>query len=177
MGVTLHWIWLTENRIRRRAIFQEWEFEEKEENDKEAAEKDILNPERRRYFCDTLKQAMVGKLKDAIADYAQHEYTGCKIDHPSQKYHDLCLWTSPTDWIVEYGYDEAALSCLDIYEIIQEWDSLLWSEKTRGLRDLSPREAVEAYKTGFFSETIKTHTEVILVPTKNGDFWKQKLLQ
>ena len=112
---------------------------------------------------------MVGKLKDAIADYAQHEYTGCKIDHPSQKYHDLCLWTSPSDWIVEYGYDEAALSCLDIYEIIQEWDSLLWSEKTRGLRDLSPREAVEAYKTGCFSETIKTDTEVILVPTKNGE--------
>ena len=56
------------------------------------------------------------------------------------------LWTfllpfcSPTEWIVDYGYDEAALSCLDIYKIIQEWDSLLWSENIRGLRDLSPRE-------------------------------------
>ena len=41
-------------------------------------------------------------------------------------------------------FDKTALSCIDIYEIIPEWDSLLWSEKTRGLRDLSPREAVEA---------------------------------
>ena len=63
---------------------------------------------------------MVGKLKDAIAEYARHECTGCRIDYPSQKNHDLCLWTSPTDWIVNYGYEEAALSCLDIYEIIQE---------------------------------------------------------
>ena len=79
-------------------IFQEWDyFEQKENDDEEAAEKDILTPERRGYIHDTLKQAMVGKLKDAIADYARHESTGCKIDHPSQKYHDLCLWTSPTD--------------------------------------------------------------------------------
>ena len=69
-------------------IFQEWDFEE---NDEEAAEKDILTPERRRYICSTLKTAMVGKLKDALADYARHECTGCKKDHPSQKYHDLCL--------------------------------------------------------------------------------------
>ena len=116
-------------------VFQEWEFEQKKEDDEEAAEKDILTPERRRYICNTLKQAVVGKLKDAITDYARHECTGCRIDHPSQKYHDLCLWTSPADWIVDYGYDEAALSCLDIYKIIKEWDSLLWLNKTRGLRD------------------------------------------
>ena len=56
----------------------------------------------------------------------------------------ICVYGPPTDWIVDFGYDEAALSCLDIYEIIQEWNSILWLDKTGGLRDLSPREAVEA---------------------------------
>ena len=121
---------------------------------------------------------MVGKLKDAIADYARHECTGCRIDHPSQKYHDLCLWTAPTDWIVDYGYDEAALSCLDIYEIIQEWDSLLWLEKTRRLRDLSPREAVEAYKNWMFLRNNQNSYRSDPSTNKEWrDFWKQKLLQ
>ena len=59
-------------------IFQEWDYFEQKEDSEEAAKKDILTPEKRRYICDTLKQAVVGKLKDAIADYARHECTGCR---------------------------------------------------------------------------------------------------
>ena len=121
---------------------------------------------------------MVGKLKDAIADYAQHEFTGCKIDHPSQKYQDLCLWTSPTVCLVDYSYDEASLRCLDIYEIIQEWDSLLWPEKTRELSDLSPIEAVEAYKNWMFLRYYQNRYRSDPSTNKEWiEFWKQKLLQ
>ena len=50
-----------------------------------------------------LKQAILTRLKMAVGDCAKHECQGCRIDHPSQKYHDMCLWTSPREWIEDYG--------------------------------------------------------------------------
>ena len=44
-----------------------------------------------------LKQAILTRLKMAVGDCAKHECQGCRIDHPSQKYHDMCLWTSPRE--------------------------------------------------------------------------------
>ena len=46
-----------------------------------------------------LKQAILTCLKMAVGDCAKHECHGCKMNHPSQKYHDICLWTSPREWI------------------------------------------------------------------------------
>ena len=35
-----------------------------------------------------LKQAILTCLKMAVGDCAKHECHGCKMNHPSQKYHD-----------------------------------------------------------------------------------------
>ena len=41
---------------------------------------------------DFLINATLMNLREGVRDYARHECQGCRIDHPSQKYHDLCLW-------------------------------------------------------------------------------------
>ena len=46
-----------------------------------------------------LKQAILTWLKMAVGDCVKHECRGCKMNHPSQKYHDICLRTSPREWI------------------------------------------------------------------------------
>ena len=109
-----------------------------------------LTPERRRHICHALQQVMVSKLLAAISAYAKHECEGCKIDHPSQTAHEICLWTTPSSWVEDYGYDKAALSCLNIYDIIYEWNNLLLSINNKGLLDLSPVELVEAHKNWTF---------------------------
>ena len=104
----------------------------------------------------TLKKAMVNYLTQAFGDYAQREGQGCKIDHPSQKHHDICLWNGPQEWIGEFNYHLKALECLNV-DIIQHRDEELWSsypgekrkrdqENCKGLILLSPKAAVEANK-------------------------------
>ena len=103
---------------------------------------DLVMQEKYLPICEMLQQPMVGKLKDTMTMHDTNNF-GCKID-PSQEYHDLCLWTSPMfDSRLWLRWGSAV-----IYEIIQEWDSLLWSGQKRkeDLTDMSPREAVEAYK-------------------------------
>ena len=56
----------------------------------------------------------------AVGDCAKHEYHGCKINHQSQKYHDICLWTSPREWIEDYGCHDPALEGLNIYDVMEK---------------------------------------------------------
>ena len=60
-----------------------------------------------------LKQAILTCLKMAVGDCAKHECQGCRIDHPSQKYQDMCLWTSPREWIEDYRCHDPALEGLN----------------------------------------------------------------
>lgn len=143
---------------------------------------------RHKWIKDTLIRAMKINLMTAIFDYARHQCQGCRINHPSQKYHDLCLWTKPNEWITDYGIHIHALNNLNIYEVIQKWDELLLdevpSEERRkeysamtGLDHLTPSEKVEAYKNWMFLKN--SHNRYGRKPDYNEwrDFWKQKLIE
>ena len=56
-----------------------------------------------------LKQAILTHLKMAVGDCAKYDCQGCRIDDPSQKYHDMRLWTSPKEWIDDYWGHNPAL--------------------------------------------------------------------
>ena len=62
-------------------------FDEKSTLQKEVEDNDNINCLMKRL----LKQAILAHLKMAVGDCAKHECQGCRIDHPSQKYHDMCL--------------------------------------------------------------------------------------
>ncbi|MCG8075026.1 MAG: hypothetical protein JAY75_02140 [Candidatus Thiodiazotropha taylori] len=143
--------------------------------------------ERGKWIKDTLIQAMKINLRTAIFDYARHQCQGCRVNHPSQKYHDLCLWTKPNEWITDYGIHIHALKNLYVYDVIQKWDQLLLeeipSEQRRneygamtGLDHLTPSEKVEAYKNWVFLKN--SHNRYGRKPeyTEWRDFWKYKLL-
>ena len=104
-----------------------------------------------------LKQAILTCLKMAVGDCAKHESHGCKINHPSQKYHDICLWTSPREWIEDYGCHDPALEGLNIYDVMEDFDNRMWNylygdnwrhpmDFTTGVNHLTPEENQEAYK-------------------------------
>lgn len=149
----------------------------------------ILTPARRRLIKTTLIDAMLRNLNEAIGQYARHECQGCKIDHPSQKYHAMCLWTKPKGWVEDYGLHRHALNSLNIYDIIKAWDDILFQlqpeeerrygyEDSRGLEHLTPRERVEAYKNWTFMKD--SHYKSCTDPAYRklwNDFWKQKLIE
>ena len=100
--------------------------------------------------------AMLKNLRIAVREYAQHECEGCRLDHPSQKYHMRCLGAGD-DWIRDLHYHEPALECLNIYDVIKDWNHelcLMFGLKdtgdARGMSHLTPEEAVEAYKNWLF---------------------------
>ena len=104
-----------------------------------------------------LKHAILTCLKMAVGDCAKHECHGCKMNHPSQKYHDICLWTSPREWIEDYGCHDPALEGLNIYDVMKDFDdrisNYLYGDSLRhpmdfttGINHLTPEENQEAYK-------------------------------
>ena len=104
-----------------------------------------------------LKQTILTCLKMAVGYCAKHESQGCRIDHSSQKYHDMCLWTSPKEWIEDYVYHNLALEVLNIYDVMEYFDNRIWNylygDKwrhlmyfTTGINNLTPEENQEAYK-------------------------------
>ncbi|MEW8546195.1 MAG: hypothetical protein AB2693_21970 [Candidatus Thiodiazotropha sp.] len=102
--------------------------------------------------------AMLKNLRQAVREYAQHECEGCRVNHPSQKYHMLCLRADgEDDWIRDLRYHEPALECLNIYDVMKDWNEELCLKfgikdigEARGMSHLSPEEAVEAYKNWLF---------------------------
>ena len=60
--------------------------------------------------------AMLKNLRIAVSEYAQHEREGC-----SQKHHMLCLGAGD-DSIRDLNYHEPALECLNIYNVLKDWN-------------------------------------------------------
>ena len=78
------------------------------------------------HLTNAMYQAILTCLKMAVGDCAKHECQGCRIDHPSQKYHDMCLWTSPREWIEDYRCHDPALEGLNIYDVMEDFDNRIW---------------------------------------------------
>ncbi|MEW8547668.1 MAG: hypothetical protein AB2693_29520 [Candidatus Thiodiazotropha sp.] len=127
--------------------------------------------------------AMLKNLRIAIREYAQHECEGCRINHPSQKNHMLCLGAGD-DWIRDLRYHEPALECLNIYDVIKDWNHELCLKfglkdtgEARGMSHLTPEEAVEAYKNWTFlkknqyymNEDWKKYWELRIIDSYNRD--------
>lgn len=134
----------------------------------------------KRRITDTLTEAMLINLRAAIGDYARYDCQGCRIDHPSQKYHDICLWTKPKEWINHYGYHEHALRSLNIYEVMKDWNDQLNQaakhKEEHKLANLTDDEMVEAYKSWMFLKENQLIYGRQRTNKEWQDFWKQKLL-
>ena len=71
-------------------------------------------------------KAILMNLREGVRDHARHKCQGCRIDNPSQKHHDVYLWTTAEEWINDYKFHESALECLDIYNVIEYHGEILW---------------------------------------------------
>ena len=85
---------------------------------------------------------------------ARYECEWYRIDHTSQKYHDLCLWTSPQEWIQDYKYQEPVLECLNIYSFMEGWDVTICdylmepkARETKAIHLPAAEETEESYKS------------------------------
>ena len=106
-----------------------------------------------------LKQAIFTRLKMAAGDCVKHECHGCKMNHPCQKYHDICLWTSTREWIEDYACHDSALEGLNIYDVMDDFDKSIWNylygdklrhpmDFTIGTNHLTQEENQDAYGKG-----------------------------
>ena len=135
-----------------------------------------------------LTDIILQHLKINVGEYAHYECQGCRIDHPSQKYHDICLWTTPKEWIEDYHYHEPALECLNIYNVLKDFDNQMWtnlfgerrrttslkdmSDLTRGVQFLTPDETIQAYKCWqYFKNSQKELSE------QWKTYWAKKLIE
>ena len=121
---------------------------------KEVEEIEVVEEDDCCHIKDFLIKATLMNLREGVRDYARHECQGCRTDHPSQKYHDLCLWTSPQEWIQDFKYHELALECLNIYNVMEDWDETICdylkdpkARKIKAVHLLTPEEVEEAYKS------------------------------
>ena len=82
----------------------------------------------------------------------------------------MCLWTSPREWIEDYGCHDPALEGLNIYNVMENFDNKIWNylyaEKwqysmafTTGINHLMPEENQETYKTEVLRGNQKDFTE------------------
>lgn len=67
----------------------------------------------------SLDDAVVEELQKLIHEEVVKNCEGCKIEHPSQVQHDLCLFTSPIEWTEQYI--DLALVKLDVCEVMERW--------------------------------------------------------
>ena len=123
--------------------------------------------------------AMLKNLRKAVREYAQHECEGCRIEHPSQIHHMLCLGAGD-DWIGDLHYHEPALECLNIYDVLKDCDhelclkfGLIDTGDARGIAHLTPEEAVEAYKNWMF---VKKNQYSIPMKEDWKNYWAQRII-
>ena len=146
---------------------------------KEVEEIEVVEEDDCCHIKDFLIKATLMNLREGVRDYARHECQGCRIDHPSQKYHDLCLWTSPQEWIQDFKYHEPALECLNIYNVMEDWDETICdylkdpeARKIKAVHLLTPEEVEEAYKSWqYFKKSQRELTD------QWKKFWAKKLLE
>ena len=72
---------------------------------------------------------------EGVREYARYECQGCRIGHPSHKHHGMLQRNGST---YDYKYNEPALECLNIYDVIEDFDeidlqSMMGSILTRAL--------------------------------------------
>ena len=126
-----------------------------------------------------LVKAVLMNLREGVRDYVRHECQGCRIDHPSQKYHDMCLWTTAEEWITDYKYHEPALECLNIFDVLEDFDDLMWEHMMGSQRKsieaihlLTPELTNEVYKDWqYFKNNQRDMTD------QWKTFWGKKLLE
>ena len=105
----------------------------------------------------TVKDFLIGvvvmNLKRGIRECAKHGCFGCKFDRSSLFDHNVCLMASPEDWIKGYKFHEKALEFLNIYDVINDWDTIInearveknpIEKKGKGINVLLPFEQEEA---------------------------------
>ena len=146
---------------------------------KEVEEIEVVEEDDCCHIKDFLIKATLMNLREGVKDYARHECQGCRIDYPSQKYHDLCLWTSPQEWIQDFKYHEPALECLNIYNVMEDWDETICdylkdpkARKIKAVHLLTPEEVEEAYKSWqYFKKSQRELTD------QWKKFWAKKLLE
>ena len=97
-----------------------------------------------------LTKAILMDLREGIRDHACHECQGCRIDHPSQKHHDMYLRTTSEE---EYNYHEPALECLNNHDAIEDLEEILWEymmgskrKSTDAIHLLNPELTIGTYK-------------------------------
>ena len=133
----------------------------------------------------TVKDFLIGvvvmNLKSGIRECAKHECFGCKFDRSSHFDHNVCQLASPEDWIKGYKFHEKALEFLNIYDVMNDWDTIIYEarveknpiEKTgKGINVLLPSEQEEADKCWqYFKNNQRELTD------KWKQFWANKLLE
>ena len=126
-----------------------------------------------------LTKAILMNLREGVRDHARHECQGCRIGHPSQKHHDMCLWTTAEEWINDYKYHEPALECLNNYNVIEDLDEILWEHMMGSQRKsidaihlLTPELTIDTYKNWqYFKKNQRDMTD------QRKTFWAKKLLE
>ena len=123
---------------------------------------------------DFLIKATLMNLREGVRDYARHECQGCRIDHPSQKHHDLCLWTSPQEWIQDNKY-HVSISIMS-WKTGTRLSVIIWwnqtDRETKTIHLLTPEEAEEANKSWqFFKKSQRDLTD------QWKKFWAKKLVE
>ena len=128
---------------------------------KDMEEKEVMEEDDCCHIKDFMIKSSLMNLR-GVRDYARHECQGCRIDHSSQKCHDLCLWTSPQEWIQDYKYHAPALECLNIYSVMEDWDETicdyLMEPKAREIKAihlLTPEGAEEAFKSWQYFKKVR----------------------
>ena len=88
------------------------------------------------------------------------------MNHSSQKYRDICLWTSPGEWIENYECHDPALEGLNIYNEMDDFVNRIgnylygdiWRHPmdfTTEINHLTPEKIKKPIKTGSTPRKIK----------------------
>ena len=145
-------------------------------------QKEVEGAEKQKHAAkDFLVQVVLENLKAGMRDCAQQKCLGCEFDSPSQKDHKVCLMVSSEDWVLGYKFHEEALEFLNIYEVMNDWDSIIYdtrveknyvTKKGMGINVLLPDEQSEADKCWrYFKTNQKDLTE------QWKQFWAKRLLE
>ena len=86
----------------------------------------------------TVKDFLIGvvvmNFKSGIRECAKHECFGCKFDRSSHFDHNVCQLASPEDWIKGYKFHEKALEFLNIYDVMNDWDTIIYEARVKRIR-------------------------------------------
>lgn len=121
-----------------------------------------------------LIKATVSYLKIAIGEYVTQNCQGCRIDHPSQIQHDICLFTSTSEWVEVYEFHKPALENLNLYDVMNHWFSIL-AKKNIMILDridsLTPEDTIAVYENWeYFKANQKRLSNEWI------EFWSKQLL-